>query len=460
MGKGRILIVDDDEALVKSLSSLLCDEGFNVSSTAEGREALTLVRTLAPAVILLDVWLPGMDGVEILQALQAGPADIEVIVMSGHGNIATAVYMTKLGAFDYLEKPLALHGILASIKRALEHRARRHKVDVQEPVPSQGAAFPLEASPHRLAGGAEALPLSPPPSRDWRRAPAPEQTWRHFRQRTLYRSVVLYGQGLQSGLKTGMILAPMPPHSGILFRNITTGRTMPASVDCIESTDFCTSLKQGCLIARTVEHLMSALHAYRITNVLIKISDEVPIMDGSADAFCQLIEEAGIAEQDAVVEEFIVDRCYAVGQVRTDAKFILVEPYDGFRVTYRLDYPPPLGVQEFSYEHTDSTSYRREIAPARTFGFVREVEKMQGSGLIPGGRLTNVVLIGEEKIINSTPLRFPDECVRHKILDIIGDFYLLGKMVRGHVQANMTGHTENVALVKHLRAVMSHPRGW
>jgi UDP-3-O-[3-hydroxymyristoyl] N-acetylglucosamine deacetylase len=459
MGKGRILIVDDDEALVKSLSGLLCDEGFNVSSTADGREALTLVRTVAPAVILLDIWLPGMDGVEILQALQAMHADIEVIVMSGHGNIATAVRMTKLGAFDYLEKPLSLYGVLASIKRALEHRERRHRADAQEPVPSQVAAFSLVASQFSLRGCEEAHPLSPPPTHNRRRDTAPEKTCGHVRQRTLCRSVVLYGQGLQSGLKTGMILAPMPPHSGILFRNITTGRTMPASVDCIDSTDFCTSLKQGCLIARTVEHLLSALHAYRITNVLIKISDEVPIMDGSADAFCHLIEEASIAEQDAVMEEFIVDQCYAVGQVRTDAKFILVEPYDGFRVTYRLDYPPPLGVQEFSYEHTDSTSYRCEIAPARTFGFVREVEKMQALGLIPGGRLTNVVLIGEEKIINSTPLRFPDECVRHKILDIIGDFYLLGKMVRGHVHANMTGHTENVALVKQLRAVMPPPRG-
>jgi UDP-3-O-[3-hydroxymyristoyl] N-acetylglucosamine deacetylase len=159
------------------------------------------------------------------------------------------------------------------------------------------------------------------------------------------------------------------------------------------------------------------------------------------------------------MEEFVVDRCYAVGQVRTDTKFILVEPYDGFRVTYRLDYPPPLGVQEFSYEHTDSTSYRHAIAPARTFAFVKEVERMHELGLIAGGRLTNVVLIGEEKIINSAPLRFPDECVRHKILDIIGDVYLLGKMVRGHVHANMTGHTENIALVKQLRALMPDPRG-
>ena len=459
MGKGRILIVDDDETLVKSLSGLLCDEGFNVSSTADGREALALIHTVAPAVILLDVWLPGMDGVETLHALQDMRADVEVIVMSGHGNIATAVHMTKLGAFDYLEKPLSLYGVLAVIKRALAYRERRHKTDVQEPVPSQVAVLLSDFPQRNLIRRQETHQISVPPLRDWQRALASEQAIGLLRQRTLRRSAVLYGQGLQSGLKTGMILSPMPPHSGILFRNITTGQTMPALVDFIESTDFCTSLKQGCLTVRTVEHLMSALHAYRITNALIKISDEVPIMDGSASAFCHLIEEAGVAEQDAIMEEFIVDRCYAVGQVRAGAKSILVEPYDGFRVTYRLDYPPPLGVQEFSYEHTDSTSYCREIAPARTFGFVREVEKMQELELIPGGRLTNVVLIGEEKIINSTPLRFPDECVRHKILDIIGDFYLLGSMVRGHVHANMTGHTENVALVKQLRAVIPRPRG-
>src|SRR2546425_5285012 len=171
MGKGRILIVDDDEALVKSLSGLLCDEGFNVFSTADGTEALTLVRTVAPAVILLDVWLPGMDGVEILQALQAMHADVEVIVVSGHGNIATAVHMTKLGAFDYLEKPLSLYGVLAIIKRALEYRERRHKADMQEPVPSQFS----------LTGCEEAHPISPPPTHDWWCDTAPEQAFSHFR---------------------------------------------------------------------------------------------------------------------------------------------------------------------------------------------------------------------------------------------------------------------------------------
>jgi len=166
MGKGRILIVDDDEALVKSLSGLLCDEGFNVSSTADGREALTLVRTVAPAVILLDVWLPGMDGVEILQALQAVHADVEVIVMSGHGNIATAVHMTKLGAFDYLEKPLALYGVLAIIKRAIEHRERRHRANLQESVPSQVAVFPPDASQHSLTGCEKAYSIPAPSTHD------------------------------------------------------------------------------------------------------------------------------------------------------------------------------------------------------------------------------------------------------------------------------------------------------
>lgn len=445
MGEERILIVDDDAALVQSLCHLLGAEGFVVSATSEGAEALARLWTFAPAVVLLDVWLPGMDGIETLQALQAMQADVEVIVMSGHGNIATAVHVTKLGAFEYLEKPCTLARVLATIQAALVHRHRRQAAVASTPALASARPRALTrcASARGTAWGG--------PSYGQHEVVLPP-CGTALRQRTLCRSVVLHGQGLQSGLQTGLILSPLPPQSGILFRHIPTGTTIPASIECIASTDFCTSLQQDGTFARTIEHLMSALHAYRITNVLIKLSDEVPIMDGSAAAFCQLIEEAGIAEQDALMEEFIVDRRYTVGQVQTDAKFILVEPYDGFRVTYRLHYPPPLGVQEFSYEHTDGTSYAQAIAPARTFGFVKDVEKMQALGLLAGGRLTNVVLIGDNDIVNSTPLRFPNECVRHKILDIMGDLYLLGTMVRGHVRANMTGHTENVALVQQLRA--------
>src|SRR5262249_44650755 len=316
MAKGWVLIVDDDAALVKSLSSILYDAGFIVSSTADGSEALALIRAVAPAVVLLDVWLPGMDGVETLRALRAMHVDVEVIAMSGHGNIATAVQMIKLGAFDYLEKPLSSYCVLAVIEHAFAHRERRQEPEAQGTMPFHTAIASAHSTPFNLTHRQEAISASRASTHHCWQAPAAQRSVRHYRQCTLDHSVVLYGQGLQSGLKTGMILSPMPPDSGILFRNITTGKTVPASIDFIESTDFCTSLKRGCIAARTVEHLMSALHAYRITNVLINISDEVPIMDGSAHAFCHLIEEAGITEQDAAGEEFFFDRCYAIGQVR------------------------------------------------------------------------------------------------------------------------------------------------
>jgi UDP-3-O-acyl-N-acetylglucosamine deacetylase len=155
------------------------------------------------------------------------------------------------------------------------------------------------------------------------------------------------------------------------------------------------------------------------------------------------------------VECLTVEKRYHIGDVTPETKFILVEPYDGLRVTYRAHYPPPIGIEEWTYEHHSGASYREAIAPARTFAFVEDVEQMHEAGLIPGGRLNNVILIGKSGIVNSSPLRFANEFVRHKILDIIGDLYLLGRPIRGHVRANMTGHTENVALVRSLQDVLT-----
>jgi UDP-3-O-acyl N-acetylglucosamine deacetylase len=363
--------------------------------------------------------------------------------MSGHGNIETAVKATKLGAFDYIEKPLSLDSVLAAVSQALSQRRHFGQVHGRQHDTAHAVQMPARLLPRQSVAGDRQLTR--------------QRGWVALPQRTLCRSVVLYGQGLQSGLKTGIILVPLPPNSGILFSNITSGEILPATIDYVESTDFCTSLRKGRIAAKTIEHVMSVLHAYRISNLLIKISNEVPIMDGSAADFCTLVEAGGIAEQDAVAEEFIVDRCYHIGDIQPEAKFILVEPYDGFRVTYRLAYPPPLGVQEFSYEHQDGSSYRREVAPARTFGFVRDVARMHELGLVAGGRLNNVLLIDDEKIVNSAQLRFPDEFARHKVLDLMGDLYLLGQALRGHVRANMTGHTENAALVQKLRAAMGVP---
>ena len=421
MGIRRVLIVDDDSGMSRELAGALKDEGFQVTCSVDGQEALRVVHSFRPDVILLDIWLPGMNGLEILQALQGTEVACPVIMLSGHGTIAMAVRAMQLGAFDYIEKPCSLDRLVDSITQAC--------CPYDAVATAQVSPVGTSLKAHARSGSPFAV---------------------HRPQRTLRDSVVGYGIGLQSGVKTGIILEPMPPDSGIVFRNIATGETLPAVIDFVTSTNFCTTLHEKGVTVRTIEHLMSALHAYGITNLLVQVGDEVPIMDGSAASFCQLIEEGGVVEQEGELEEFVVDRCYHVGQVDPAAKFILVEPYDGFKVSYRLHYPEPLGIQEFTYEHRNETSYRFEIAPARTFAFVREVEKMHEMGLIAGGRLHNVILLGDEKIINNVQLRFPDECVRHKVLDLIGDLYLLGKTVRGHVRANMTGHTENVALVKKL----------
>lgn len=272
-------------------------------------------------------------------------------------------------------------------------------------------------------------------------------------QRTLKRSMVLSGTGLHSGDKTGIILTPLPPDSGIIFGDISSGDTIPADIDHVFSTGFATSLQSSGSVARTIEHFLATLHAYRIINLMVKINKEVPIMDGSAADFCKMIEDAGIEEQDAMLEEIVIDRKYLIGKVGKTSKYIIVEPADKLSIHYNLRYPKPVGHQEYKFVMSDENDFREEIAPARTFGFVKDIEALEKQGLASGGRLNNFILIDDEKIVN-TELRFPDEFVRHKILDIMGDLYLLGRPIRGKITANMTGHTENVELVRILRDEM------
>jgi UDP-3-O-acyl N-acetylglucosamine deacetylase len=268
--------------------------------------------------------------------------------------------------------------------------------------------------------------------------------------------VVVQGQGLHSGARTGIILQPLPPGSGIVFSPLSAEVAIPASVDYVDSTGYATSLRRDGVAAKTIEHLMSALHGYGITNLLVKMQGEIPVLDGSALEFCQLLETAGITEQGQNVDEIRVDQSYTIGDPRA-GKFVRIEPADDFEVHYTLIYPEPVGCQEYHYIHRDLTSYREEIAPARTFGFLKEINALEQMGLANGGRLHNCILIGEQGVINP-PLRFPDELVRHKVLDLIGDLYLLGRPIRGKVTACRTGHSDNIALVRAFREGMRlHP---
>ena len=729
MSKGSILIVDDERSILDSLEGILADEGYRVLKAENGTQAMEIIKVANPDLILLDIWMPGMDGIETLENILEYRRDIEVIVMSGHGNIESAVKATKLGAFDFIEKPFSLEGVIQTVNEAIaKQRLYREEKIQREPPPRPddilGANPKIEALRKTVAelgpsnqpilllgehgtgkeffarvlnasgarpgpfvklncavtpkkgikaaifgearkdgrirfgkldeadggtlflddidrmpvacqtalqqflnhgsfkrvGSRESVKKGPrvvaassidlfserarsgfkagllkffsdgllevPPLRDrkedvplfvktflanlareygkpekslddealaalvnhhwpgnikelknilerlvitvplekiayedipitirgeegvaervafegyaslgearqaWERAFLLHHLRKHRwdvsttakairvrpnalqkkiasrgivlskdrrgigRQRTLRRSVVLAGHGLHSGLKTGLILTPMPPNSGIRFGNISTGETVLAHLDYVEDTEYATTVRGNKATARTIEHILAALHVYRITNLLIKIAEEVPIMDGSASDFCQIIEDGGIEEQDEELEELKVEE--TVEYSDEEGRSIRIEPSDKLTIEYTLEYPPPVGNQYFKYTYQGPEHFRRTIAPARTFGFLKDVEKLEKMGLVSGGRIDNCILIDDEKVIN-TVLRFPDEFVRHKILDIIGDLYLLGRPVRGHVTAVRTGHKENIALLSRIRHLAPSP---
>jgi UDP-3-O-[3-hydroxymyristoyl] N-acetylglucosamine deacetylase len=172
----------------------------------------------------------------------------------------------------------------------------------------------------------------------------------------------------------------------------------------------------------------------------------VPIVDGSAVTFCEFIRKTGVVSQEALIPEIIIDRTFMIGDETAEGKYIKVEPSDVFSVKYTLIYPQPLGTMTYEFEMNSFDDFEREIAPARTYGFVEEFSKLSQMGLAEGGRVDNFIMIDKGNILN-TRLRFKEELPRHKILDIIGDFYLLGHPIRGRIIAQKTGHTENTRMV-------------
>lgn len=423
-----VLIVDDEPGIQATLSDIFADEGYETLATGSGAEALDLYRRRHPDVVFLDIWLPDRDGLETLQALRQTDPTAAVIMMSGHGTASTAVKAIKMGALDYLEKPLSYDRAVGAATGALDFR--------RAAAIGRSAVGQLEMASHSLETERRVIP----PPRFSLVVPG------QLPQRTIERSTVLYGLGLHSGTQTGMVIQPLPPGSGIHFLTLPAGNLIPAHVQVVAETDYATTLSGGGDHIKTVEHLLSALHAAGVTNLLIKVHGEIPVLDGSALEFCKTLEEIGLVDQPEPRQEVVIDRLYEVGD---GDKRLSLEPYDGFAVSYLLRYPPPVGEQTYDFELTSFERYEQEIAPARTFGFMRDLKMMNELGLGSGGRLDNFVLVGEDEVLN-TELRFPDEFVRHKILDIIGDLYLLGYPIRGKVTARLTGHRNNIAILRKL----------
>jgi len=430
---GPILIVDDEASIRKSLEGVLSDEGYSCALADDGADALSRLQSLRPSLVLLDIWMPGMDGIETLRRMKAAQPETPVIMMSGHATISTAIKATKVGASDFIEKPLELDLVLNAIRRALGARDA-----VRSPSEGELDGSIDHPSPE---GMPELHPLV-----------FTRQTLRGalMPQRTLARSAVLYGQGLHSGKKSGLIFEPLGPDSGIHFVGVSDNRAVPAHLDYVESTGYATTIHLGTTHVATIEHVMSALNAYGVSNLLIKCNGEVPVLDGSSVQFCTLFEEVGFENQVGDWHQIAVKEPYRVDAGKAS---IRLEPCDAFEIDYTLEYPAPVGKQRFVFRLDDPAIYRKEIAPARTFGFARDIGLLQRQGLALGGRFDNFVLFGEEGPINDA-LRFPDEPVRHKIMDMIGDLYLLGRRLQARVVAHMTGHTQNIAVLKKVREAL------
>ena len=234
--------------------------------------------------------------------------------------------------------------------------------------------------------------------------------------------MVLYGVGLHSGARTGLILQPLPPGSGIHFIALPSGADIPAHLSHVVSGGFATTLGTDGVTVKTVEHFLAACHAFGVTNLLVKVQGEIPVMDGSAVEFCKIFLEAGIEDQGAPIPPVVIRREIVLGSPEPGKKNISVRPCDHLRISYHLSYPPPVGDEDYTFDLRSPEDFVREIAPARTFGFMRDIHELEKMGLGSGGRLNNFILIGEDGVLNTT-LRFPKEFARHKILDILGNFY-------------------------------------
>ncbi|XXK28799.1 UDP-3-O-acyl-N-acetylglucosamine deacetylase [Arenicellales bacterium nBUS_45] len=273
-----------------------------------------------------------------------------------------------------------------------------------------------------------------------------------IRQRTLKTVIGATGVGLHTGEKVLLTLRPAPVGTGIIFRRVDLDPVIdiPASLENVCDTRLSTTLEYQGTRVSTVEHLMAAFAGLHIDNAIVELdSTEVPIMDGSAAVFVFLIQSAGI-EMQSEAKRFIriKDRI----EVREGDKWARFEPYDGFRLSFSIDFDHPTMKSSAQHATVDlsKASFTKEVSRARTFGFLQDVEALREAGLARGGSLDNAIVLDDDRVINDDGLRYGDEFVKHKILDAIGDLYLLGHPLIGMFSAHKSGHGLNNGLLREL----------
>jgi UDP-3-O-[3-hydroxymyristoyl] N-acetylglucosamine deacetylase len=273
-----------------------------------------------------------------------------------------------------------------------------------------------------------------------------------IKQRTLKNTIRATGVGLHTGDKVYLTLHPAEPNTGIRFRRIDLESpvTIEARPENVGETKLSTTLVRDGVKVSTVEHLLSALAGLGIDNALVDVSaPEVPIMDGSAGPFVFLLQSAGVVEQDAPKQYIRIKHAI---RVEEGDKWAAFEPFDGFKVTFTIDFEHPAFSEHLKTAVMDfsSTTFVKEVSRARTFGFMKDIEFLRENNLALGGSLDNAIVVDDDKVLNEDGLRYADEFVKHKILDAIGDLYLLGYSLIGEYQGFKSGHALNNKLLLRL----------
>ena len=369
MTKSQIIcVVDDESAIRETLENVLSDEGYPVITCSDSDDFYSKLDIQTPNLVLLDIWLPGTDGMAILGRLRETHPYIPVIMMSGHAGIDAAVNAIKLGAVDFLEKPIRLEILLDKISVVLSKKSQNKTKDLASDTLLEVAKIINPIIP----SGAVQLQDSEQP------------------QRTLKGNVVLNGKGLLTGRNTGVILSPLDPNSGIVFQtlddtslhaHITNIENFSQSVAKQSFSANSTVLARKNRRVRTVEHLLAALHMAGISNVLAKVDEEIPNVDGSANDFSELIKKAGILDQNANAKDAVVMEPIQVGRKKQDEKFLYVEPFEGFEVKMRVDYDAPIGEQKLTF-NAEKDSFDIDIAPARSFNTFENIDIAQKKELL------------------------------------------------------------------------------
>lgn len=280
-----------------------------------------------------------------------------------------------------------------------------------------------------------------------------------LKQRTLKSLIRATGVGLHTGLKVNLVLRPAAPETGIVFRRVDLDPPVDLLTEpkAVVDTRLCSGLARGDVKVATIEHLMSALAGLGIDNLFVDVdAPEIPILDGSAGPFVFLLQSAGIEEQNAP-KRFV--RVKKRVEVKDGDKWARLDPYDGFKLSFSIEFDHPAIHRTVSSVSVDfaEQSYTKEIARARTFGFMQDVETMRSSGLALGGSLDNAIVMDEYRVLNADGLRYADEFAKHKVLDAIGDLYIVGHPLLASFSAYKSGHALNNQL---LRALLADASTW